>query len=56
MDFEEVDAKLKDIMVNIFNTIDATAAEVGCENNYVVGANIAGLLKVSDAMIAQGCI
>ena len=54
--FAEVDAKLKDIMVNIFNTIDETAAEVGCDNNYVVGANIAGLLKVSDAMIAQGCI
>ena len=54
--FEEVDAKLKDIMENIFHTVDATAAEVGCENNYVVGANIAGLLKVSSAMIAQGCI
>ncbi|MCR5199572.1 MAG: NADP-specific glutamate dehydrogenase [Saccharofermentans sp.] len=54
--FEEVDAKLKGIMENIFHTVDATAAEVGCDNNYVVGANIAGLLKVSDAMIAQGCI
>ena len=54
--FEEVDAKLKGIMENIFHTVDATAKEVGCENNYVVGANIAGLLKVSDAMIAQGCI
>ena len=54
--FEEVDAKLKGIMENIFHTVDKTAAEVGCENNYVVGANIAGLLKVSDAMIAQGCI
>ena len=54
--FEEVDAKLKDIMENIFHTVDKTATEVGCENNFVVGANIAGLLKVSDAMIAQGCI
>ena len=54
--FEEVDARLKGIMENIFHTVDATAKEVGCENNYVVGANIAGLLKVSDAMIAQGCI
>ena len=54
--FEEVDAKLKGIMENIFYTVDSTAAEVGMENNYVVGANIAGLLKVSDAMIAQGCI
>ena len=54
--FEEVDAKLKGIMENIFHTVDKTATEVGCENNFVVGANIAGLLKVSDAMIAQGCI
>ena len=54
--FEEVDARLKGIMENIFHTVDATAKEVGCENNYVVGANIAGLLKVADAMIAQGCI
>jgi len=54
--FEEVDAKLKGIMTNIFETVDKTAAEVGHENNYVIGANIAGLLKVSDAMIAQGCI
>ena len=54
--FEEVDAKLKGIMTNIFETVDKTAAEVGHENNYVVGANIAGLLKVADAMIAQGCI
>ena len=54
--FEEVDAKLKDIMTTIFENVDNTASEVGCENNYVVGANIAGLLKVSDAMIAQGCI
>ena len=54
--FEEVDAKLKGIMENIFETVDKTAAEVGHENNYVVGANIAGLLKVADAMLAQGCI
>jgi len=54
--FDEVDAKLKGIMENIFENCDKTAEEVGCPNNYVVGANIAGLLKVSDAMIAQGCI
>ena len=54
--FEEVDARLKTIMENIFTACDETAAEVGHENNYVIGANIAGLLKVSDAMIAQGCI
>ena len=54
--FEEVDAKLKGIMENIFENCDKTAEEVGCPNNYVVGANIAGLLKVSAAMEAQGCI
>ena len=54
--FEEVDAKLKDIMENIFHTVDKTATEVGCENNVVVGANIAGFRKVADAMMAQGVI
>ena len=54
--FEEVDAKLKGIMTSIFENVDKTATEVGHENNFVIGANIAGLLKVSDAMIAQGCI
>ena len=54
--FEEVDAKLKGIMENIFENCDKTAEEVGCPNNYVVGANIAGLLKVASAMEAQGCI
>ncbi len=52
--FEEVDAKLKDIMVNIFHNIDDAAREYGVENNYVAGANIAGFKKVADAMIAQG--
>ena len=54
--FEEVDAKLKGIMTSIFNNVDSTATKVGMEDNYVAGANIAGLLKVADAMIAQGCI
>ncbi len=36
--------------------VDSTATQIGHEDNYVMGANIAGLLKVSDAMIAQGCI
>ena len=54
--FEEVDAKLKGIMANIFENVDSTATKVGMEDNYVAGANIAGLLKVADAMIAQGCI
>ena len=43
-------------MENIFESCDKTAEEVGCPNNYVVGANIAGLLKVASAMEAQGCI
>ena len=54
--FEEVDAKLKGIMENIFANIDAAAKEYGAEDNYVVGANIAGFLKVADAMLAHGCV
>ena len=54
--FEEVDAKLKDIMVNIFHNLDAAAKEYGLEGNYVAGANIAGFLKVADAMNAQGIV
>lgn len=52
--FEEVDAKLHDIMVNIYNNVASTAKAYGCEGNLVVGANIAGFLKVADAMLAQG--
>jgi len=52
--FEEVDAKLKDIMVNIFRSASAAAKEYGQENNLVLGANIAGFLKVANAMKAQG--
>ena len=54
--FEEVDAKLKDIMVNIFHNLDAAAKEYGMEGNYVAGANIAGFLKVANAMDAQGIV
>ncbi|MBE6976450.1 MAG: NADP-specific glutamate dehydrogenase [Ruminococcaceae bacterium] len=54
--FEEVDSKLKGIMVNIFHNVDAAAKEYGCQGDYVVGANIAGFLKVADAMMAQGVI
>ena len=54
--FQEVDAKLKGIMENIFANIDAAAKEYGAEDNYVVGANIAGFLKVADAMLAHGCV
>ena len=54
--FEEVDAKLKDIMVNIFHNLDNAAKEYGMAGNYVAGANIAGFLKVADAMQAQGIV
>ncbi len=53
---EEVDAKLKDIMVNIYHNLDDTAKEYGVEGNYVVGANIAGFKKVVNAMLAQGIV
>lgn len=52
--FEEVDAKLQTIMVNIFHNLDQAAKTYGYERNYVVGANIAGFEKVATAMIAQG--
>ncbi len=52
--FEEVDARLKDIMVNIFHNAYNASKEYGVEGNLVAGANIAGFLKVADAMKAQG--
>jgi len=54
--FEEVDAKLKDIMVNIFAKVDLAAHEYAKEGDYVAGANIAGFLKVADGMMAQGAV
>ena len=54
--FEEVDKKLKNIMVNIYHNIDNAAKEYGYEGNYVMGANIAGFKKVADAMMAQGIV
>lgn len=54
--FEEVDAKLKGIMENIFKNVDAAAEKYGHAKNYVVGANIAGFVKVADAMLAQGVV
>ncbi|MCI8925579.1 MAG: NADP-specific glutamate dehydrogenase [Lachnospiraceae bacterium] len=54
--FEEVDSKLKNIMVNIFHNLDDAAKKYGMEGNYVAGANIAGFLKVADAMTAQGIV
>jgi glutamate dehydrogenase (NADP+) len=54
--FDEVDQKLKSIMVNIYNNIAAAAKEAGFEDNFVVGANIAGFKKVAEAMRQQGAV
>jgi glutamate dehydrogenase (NADP+) len=54
--FEEVDAKLKDIMVNIYAKVSDAAERYGVAGNYVAGANIAGFEKVAEAMIAQGIV
>ena len=54
--FEYTDERLHKIMSKIFKNMSSTAAEYGHENNYVVGANIAGFKKVADAMLAQGVI
>ncbi len=54
--FEEVDETLKSIMADIHRRAYAAAAEYGHPGNYVVGANIAGFLKVADAMMAQGVV
>ncbi len=54
--FEEVDAKLHDIMVGIYKNASAAAKEYGMEDNLVAGANIAGFLKVANAMMAHGVV
>ena len=54
--FEEVDAKLHDIMVNIYKNVESAAAEYGMAGNFVAGANIAGFKKVATAMMAHGII
>ena len=54
--FEEVDAKLQGIMENIFKQADEAAEKYGHAKNYVMGANIAGFVKVADAMLAQGIV
>ena len=54
--FEEVDARLKNIMEEIFKTCSETAKEYGMEGNYMAGANIAGFIKVADSMLAQGIV
>jgi len=54
--FDEVDAKLKNIMAGIFNSMDSAAKEYGKPGNFVIGANIAGFKKVAKAMLDQGVI
>ncbi|MCE5329747.1 NADP-specific glutamate dehydrogenase [bacterium] len=54
--FEEVDLRLKNIMINIFNKASQAAKEYGVAGNMVVGANIAGFIKVAEAMVAQGIV
>ena len=54
--FEEVDARLKDIMNNIYDQCVKAAEEYGCPGDLAAGANIAGFLKVANAMLAQGVV
>ncbi|MBN1299020.1 MAG: NADP-specific glutamate dehydrogenase [Actinobacteria bacterium] len=54
--FEEVDARLKQIMQNIYKKSSEAAKKYGCAGNLLAGADIAGFLKVADAMIAQGIV
>jgi glutamate dehydrogenase (NADP+) len=54
--FEEVDARLKSIMTNIYRNISTAAREYGHEDNLILGANVAGFIKVAEAMMAQGIV
>lgn len=54
--FEEVDSKLKQIMTNIHDNAYETAKKYATEGDYVAGANIAGFVKVANAMVAQGLV
>jgi len=53
---EDVNKKLHDIMIDIYNHSEAAAKKYGCEGNLVMGANIAGFEKVAEAMYAQGIV
>ena len=53
---EEVDEKLKTIMVNIYKNVSSAAKRYGFEGNYVMGANIAGFEKIAEAMMAHGIV
>ncbi|HUV42149.1 MAG TPA: NADP-specific glutamate dehydrogenase [Sedimentisphaerales bacterium] len=54
--FEKTDRELKTIMVNIYKNISQAAEEYGCAGDFVAGANIAGFIKVANAMLAQGLV
>ena len=54
--FEEVEAKLERIMINIFNSCKESAEKYGCAGNYVAGANLAAFDKLAEAMTAQGVV
>lgn len=54
--FEEVEDKLRGIMINIYHNMADAAEAFQCKNNFVIGANIAGFMKVADAMMAQGVV
>ena len=54
--FDEVDSKLKEIMVNIYHNISSAADEYSLHGNLVAGANIAGFIKVADTMLSQGVV
>ena len=54
--FDEVDAKLQGIMVNIYHNMKEACEKYNATDNFVVGANIAGFMKVADAMMAQGVV
>ncbi|MBQ6625357.1 MAG: hypothetical protein IIX39_06050 [Clostridia bacterium] len=54
--FEEVDQKLQGIMKDIYKNVAEACAKYGMEDNLVAGANIAGFLKVANAMMAQGIV
>ncbi len=54
--FEQVDQRLQAIMINIFHNLDEAAKQYGMAGNYVAGANIAGFLKLAEAMTAQGVV
>jgi len=54
--FEKADAELKNIMVTIYKNASEASEEYGCPGNFVTGANIAGFIKVANAMLAQGLV